>query len=131
MEQLTSVVINTCHGGFGLSNKGNESYKKLTGENFNYGFRHDINLVRVVQELKEASYDKHAKLTIVRIPSDFKDCYKIDEYDGYESIKLDSNLLIEHKLKSLDVASISPEKCKLFLLELQKISETNYYDLMY
>lgn len=131
MEQLTSVVINTCHGGFGLSNKGNELYKKLTGVYYGSSSRHDINLVRVVRELKEASYDKYAELTIVKIPSDFKDCYEIDEYGGKESINLDSNLLIEYKLKLLDVNSISPQQCKLFLLELQKISETNYYDLMY
>jgi hypothetical protein len=131
MEELTSVVINTCHGGFGLSEEGNELYKQLAGAYFNHGPRHDIILVRVVRELKKVASDEMAELTIVRIPSEFKDCYRIDVYDGKESINIDSNLLIEHELKLLDVNSISPGQCKLFLLELQKISETNYYDLIY
>lgn len=133
MEELTKVVINTRNGGFGLSNEGIQLYKKLNNgvcENRSL-CRHDPLLIKVVEDLGEVSYGKYAGLTIIRIPSVFRDCYRINEYEGEESIDLSSNLLIEHELKLFDVANMSANKCKEFLLALQKISETNYYNLMY
>lgn len=46
--------------------------------------RDDPLLIRVVEELKDVANAKYAKLKVVEIPYDVK--YKIDEYDGNESI---------------------------------------------
>jgi len=128
MEYI-KVVINTCYGGFGLSKKGFELYKQLTG-NDRFSSRHDFALVKVVEDLGKDSYKKYAELTVERIPIEFKDCYLINEYDGLETIDLSSNLLIEHQLNQLDVANMDPTECKAILLEFQKISSTNYYERM-
>ncbi len=125
------VVLNTCYGGFGLSDKGKELYKIYSNKDKpldEYGIsRHNPNLVRVVQELGTESYGRYAKLEIENIPIEFKDCYEITEYDGTERIDLSPCLLIDHKLKELDIEPMSLEDCRETLLELKKISSTNYY----
>ena len=57
----------------------------------NYFSLHDIEdrtdaaLVQVVEELGEKASGPHAELKIVEIPDDVK-CWKIEEYDGFESV---------------------------------------------
>ena len=52
---------------------------------FPEGFRHDPDLVAVVEDLgSEASSGDHARLRIIEIPDGAE--YEIDEYDGHESI---------------------------------------------
>ncbi len=108
------IVINTCYGGFGLSQ---EAYQKLnewgipivdypTSDNFEDekvifrgGFSESIPrlwdawlsderdnplLVRVVEELGDAANGPYAKLKVVEIPDGLD--YIIDEYDGIETI---------------------------------------------
>lgn len=76
------LVINTCYGGFGLSDKA----KEMLGENAYKLERDDPKLVKVVEMLgsKEAS-EEYGMLEVVEIPDNATD-YEIDEYDGYESI---------------------------------------------
>ena len=126
------VVINNCYGGFCLSKEGAKLYEERAGKIFTvFVPRHDPVLVKIVEELGTNSYGSSAKLIVVQIPAEFKDCYRIDEYDGTENIDLSSNLLIEHELKQLNVATMDPLECKVVLLRFQKISETNYYDQMH
>lgn len=100
------VVINTCHGGFGLSQKAMERYAELKGfklvtENLR-GFpmyyadsisdenmisdynirRDDPDLVRVVEELGKDACSWAADLKIVEVPDDVN--WEIAEYDGAE-----------------------------------------------
>jgi hypothetical protein len=101
------IVINACHGGFGLSHDAVMRYADLKGinlvvdtpknnislyykgfisaENFFHEWdipRNDPALVQVVEELGEKASDSCAKLRIVEIPANVE--WEIDEYDGDE-----------------------------------------------
>ncbi len=81
------VVINKCHGGFGLSEEAENKYKELAGisdPNF-YDrsiARDDEHLIAVVELLGSAADSRYSELKIVDIPEDV-DWY-IEEYDGLE-----------------------------------------------
>jgi len=105
---MTKIVINATYGGFALSSKAVKRYADLKGsilypEGEEHGFitywavppgpcqesghdllRDDPILVQVVEELKEASSGKYAKLVVVEIPDDAE--WQIEEYDGSEWI---------------------------------------------
>lgn len=82
------IVINVCHGGYGLSAAAQRRFTEITGKECElYGekgqdARNDPALVRVVEELKEFANDSHALLKIVDIPDDV--AWQIEEYDGRE-----------------------------------------------
>ena len=101
------LVINTCYGGFGLSDEAVLRYGELKGLNlkmFNDGSypafyidgvkdddhyfsihdieRHEPELVQTVEELGDLASGVHASLKIVEIPADVK--YQLEEYDGRE-----------------------------------------------
>jgi len=92
------VVINSCYGGFSLSE---EVYKELglKWDGFGYidnedlgiksdnwkAYRADKQLIKAIKKvgLDKAS-GKHAELEIIEIPNDVE--WTIEEYDGVESI---------------------------------------------
>ena len=77
------VVINTCYGGFGLSEKAYK-YLGLTWDGYGFGFsdRADPNLVKCVEELGKDASGLYAKLKVVEIADDVE--WQIEEYDGIE-----------------------------------------------
>ena len=108
---MTKVVINVCHGGFGLSDEAIEYFGELknlnlvkhkgqyfgltgydwyvNGEIADENFfsdrnidRDDPDLVRVVEELEDAASGRYAELRIVEIPDGVE--WDIEEYDGLE-----------------------------------------------
>ena len=103
------IVINTCFGGFGLSDEAVRLYGQLAGitlvegpteygqtyfytDSFsddNYFCYHDISradgfLIEAVETLGNAASGKYAKLKVVEIPDDVE--WQIAEYDGSEHI---------------------------------------------
>jgi hypothetical protein len=60
----------------------NERYSKQTWYHRNVS-RHDPILVQVVEELGKKANGEYAKLAIAEVSGP----YRIDEYDGYESVK--------------------------------------------
>jgi hypothetical protein len=106
----TKVVINSCFGGFGLSEEARSLYRKRTsvwcyfmedtdtmtdeeGEStkedewVDYSekeFRSDPVLVAIVEELGERANGRHAELSVVEIPDDVK--WDIFEHDGLEHV---------------------------------------------
>ena len=82
------VVINTCYGGFGLSEAAKERYLELSGQRPISWFdlkRNDKYLVQVVEELREEANGSYSFLKVVDIePGRW---YRIEEYDGYEDIR--------------------------------------------
>ena len=109
------IVYNTCYGGYGLSEEAVIRYTELAGikiypekESFYTMYyltppsgnkelddnrdtfevsgieRHDHLLVQVVEELGEEANSRFSKLTIYETDSRM---YRIDEYDGYETVK--------------------------------------------
>lgn len=88
MEKMNKIVYNSCYGGFALSNKGISRLKELGAEyNKDYGFyyikRHDYRLIQTIEELGEEASGTCSKLKIDTI---YGDRYRIDEYDGRETV---------------------------------------------
>jgi len=84
---IRRVVINTQHGGFGLSKAAEDRYKELAGiTDPDFYDRHiardDPFLIRVLEELGEAANNRFCTLKIVEIPADVQ--WEIGEYDGLE-----------------------------------------------
>ena len=77
------ICINTCFGGFGLSD---EALQMLGFETrYPWISRTDSCLIEVVNTLGEAANGYSARLAIVDIPDEATD-WEIEEYDGSEGI---------------------------------------------
>lgn len=87
---MQKIVINTCFGGFGLSNQALELYKILTGippaQDITYWeiARDNPQLVQIVEQLGERADTRYSQLKVVEIPDDVE--WQIEEYDGMEHI---------------------------------------------
>ena len=82
------IVINSCYGGFGLSDKALDMYKQLSNKSEVYSFkldRTDPILIQVVEALGAEADGRFAKLRIIEIPDDIE--WEITEYDGFESVE--------------------------------------------
>jgi hypothetical protein len=84
---MIKVVINACHGGFGLSAAAESKYKELAGvldPDFRSRLipRDDAHLIAVVELMGSKACGGHAELKIVEIPDDVN--WYIEEYDGRE-----------------------------------------------
>ena len=90
---MAKVVINRCWGGFGLSNMAldmleQRGYEVNTREWGRYLAndieRHNEDLVEIVEILGEEADGSCARLVVVELQGDL---YRIDEYDGMESVE--------------------------------------------
>ena len=89
---MTKIVYNGSYGGFGLSDKAVARYWELKGLPVHDAFtRYDLEddradpiLVQVVEELGEEANGLYANLVIIDLPKGT--LYRIDEYDGMESV---------------------------------------------
>jgi len=84
---MTKVVINTCHGGFGISAKAESKYRELAGitdPDFYSGHipRDDEHLIAVVELMGHKADGGYAELKIVDVPDDVN--WYVEEYDGKE-----------------------------------------------
>ena len=89
LKGVQYVVINDCYGGFGLSNRAAQEYKRLAGitdPSFSDREipRDDPYLVQIVRELGSAANGAHSNLKIVEIPGDVD--WIVQDYDGAEWI---------------------------------------------
>jgi hypothetical protein len=83
---MGKIVINSCYGGFGLSDKA-MSLIRQKGLEVEYHWdiqRSDPRLVDVVEFLGEEANGLCAKLEIIEVEPGRK--FIIDEYDGYEGL---------------------------------------------
>jgi len=83
------VVINACHGGFGLSAEAENKYKKLANITDPIFYsrsiaRDDEHLIAVVEQMGSAAAGEYAELKIVEIPDDVN--WYVEEYDGKEHV---------------------------------------------
>ena len=83
---MTQIVINVCHGGFGLSELASNHYRALAGiplAEFRWEIaRDDPHLVQTVEQLGELADTRYSRLKVVEIPDDVE--WYIEEYDGME-----------------------------------------------
>lgn len=109
LRGVRDIVINTCHGGFGLNydtriawlersqipytliprddRYSTNRYGPIIVVNGKHWYdtmipRDDPVLVSLVKELGQNTWGEHARLKVVRIPADVD--WQIDEYDGKE-----------------------------------------------
>lgn len=108
---MQKIVVNRCHGGFGLSDEAVREYARRKGlslieendgprfthfwvtektnENYFFDFnipRNDPDLVGVVEELKGDANGRYAELVIVEVPDDVGDNWYIEENEGIEHV---------------------------------------------
>ena len=81
------VVINTCYGGFGLSERAVRVYKDMAGITDDKWYDRDIPrddpyLIKIIRDLGMTANGAHANLKIVEVPPDVE--WQIEEYDGNE-----------------------------------------------
>jgi hypothetical protein len=79
------IVINDCHGSFGLSENALALYNERAGAiitNEDDIKRNNPILVEIVEQLGEAADGRYAELKVVEIPDDVQ--WQIEEYDGNE-----------------------------------------------
>lgn len=79
------IVINQCHGGFGLSDEAMELYVKESGTTPAGTWdiaRDDPTLVRIVEEMGFNSSARYSDLKVVEVPDGVR--WFIQEYDGME-----------------------------------------------
>lgn len=86
---MKKIVINSCHGGFGISEEATKRLRELgmseAGVNWYWNIlRDDSRLVQVVEELGEKANGKFAALKVVEIPDDV--AWEINEIGGKEWI---------------------------------------------
>lgn len=89
LKGVQYIVINDCYGGFGLSTRAAEEYRRLAGITDPSWCDRDVPrddpyLVQIVRELGMAANGAHANLKIVEIPGDVE--WLVQEYDGAEWI---------------------------------------------
>ena len=89
LKGVQYIVINDCYGGFGLSTRAQQEYRKRAGITESDWCdrdvaRDDAYLVQIVRELGMAANGAHSNLKIVEIPGDVD--WIIQEYDGAEWI---------------------------------------------
>ena len=81
------IVINTCFGGYELSEKAYE-YLGLPWDGNGNEFEDDRTnpkLIECVEKLGEEANGELAELHIIEIPDDVK--WEINDYDGYETVE--------------------------------------------
>ena len=79
------VVINTCYGGFDLSDEAEDLVEEKTGKVFD-AYKHPRHcpvLVSVVEELGPSAAGRYTELAVVKLKGNR---YIIDNYDGLESV---------------------------------------------
>jgi hypothetical protein len=84
---MTKVVINACHGGFGLSAAAESKYKELAGITDPIFYsrsipRDDAHLIAVVELMGTDADNRFSELKIVDVPDDVN--WYVEEYDGKE-----------------------------------------------
>jgi len=93
--EYKNVVINTCFGGFGISDEGKSVLEKrgviLDRWDDEEKLRTNKDLINLIKEGKINMNGDCASLSVVRIPKEYYDSgfWRLNEYDGAESIELD------------------------------------------
>ena len=85
--ETTKIVINTCWGGFGVSDIGEAEYNRRTGVYLGSDWdisRTDPTLVAMVEEDSKLYSGRSADLRVVEVPADVD--WEIKDYDGQEHV---------------------------------------------
>lgn len=97
-ERMAKIMYNQCYGGFTLSNQAQAMYKAKKGlaehESLGYQWddiaRHDEDMIAIVEVLGPEASGQCSDIAIKEIPAKFVHYYYIEEYDGMESVSVDT-----------------------------------------
>ena len=104
------VAINYGEGRFGLSKAALTEYTNRTstrerkfsrGEYLNPSFRSDPVLIQIIEEMGTAANGDFARLVIIKLDSEYKDCFKIYPYPGGESIVINKEKWLTDSIRSV------------------------------
>lgn len=79
------IAINSCYGGFELSENAIQLLALYGVENYSRLNRNNDLLIHVIEELGDEANTSVSKLKIIDIPDDID--WEITEYDGYEQVE--------------------------------------------
>lgn len=87
LKGVQYIVINTCYGGFSLSDRAELVYRDMAGITDTDWYNRDIArddpyLVKIVRDMGMDANGSCANLKIVEVPPDVE--WQIEEYDGNE-----------------------------------------------
>lgn len=89
------IMVNTCYGGFGLSEAAMDEYRKRCPGNENVDYydidRHDPVMVQILKQMGEAAFGAFSRIKLKKIPVQYLDHYSISEYDGLEHVVIHYN----------------------------------------
>lgn len=118
------IVINIKFGGFCLSDEVVKELQERKNDkditNYTFGYpRHDSDLVEIVRRDVEKASGGSSKLAIVEIDEELIDLYEIDEYDGAESIRINTKDLCDKLIEfnNIDDMKIFITKVKEFVTD--------------
>lgn len=98
-------MYNTCYGGFSLSQAAIDEYKRRCPDGKNPRMyqmdRDDQVMVQIIKEMGKMANGKFSDIRLQSIPVEYREHYKIDEYDGLESVVIDHNAFQVAAIKSL------------------------------
>ena len=117
LRQPCIVVLNKRYGGFGISDQCKEEMKMFGNKVDGYDVsRFCPILVKTILKIgSSAASDEYSKLCLNAYPWMFRECIKIDEYDGMESSEIDENayrykLIEKYKKKVEDTVGLDEKK---------------------
>lgn len=91
-SEYVYVMYNSCYGGFSLSKAAVAEYRRRCPEAVHVRARnverHDPVMVQIVLEIQEKANGHYANIKLERIPVEYVNHYKIDEYDGLENVQI-------------------------------------------
>jgi len=110
---MVKIALNGCYGGFGLSDKGQKRLLNEKGGKTNYSSRKnrtDPGLIKMFEDYKAGKLDfnpngSYADIYIEFLPQIAYDlgAYRIDEYDGSESLEINYSAISLHEQKESEL----------------------------
>jgi hypothetical protein len=98
-------MYNTCYGGFSLSQAAIDEYKRRCPDGKNPRMyqmdRDDQVMVQIIKEMGRMANGQFSDIRLQSIPVEYREHYKIEEYDGLESVVIDHNAFQVAAIKSL------------------------------
>jgi hypothetical protein len=99
------IMYNTCYGGFSLSQAAIDEYKRRCPDGKNPRMyqmdRDDQVMVQIIKEMGRKANGQFSDIRLQSIPVEYREHYKIEEYDGLESVVIDHNAFQVAAIKSL------------------------------
>ena len=95
MEPQLEIMVNTCYGGFSISEAAMDEYRRRCPDRQEFEYyhidRHDPVMVEIVKELGTRANGLVAQIELRRIPALYAGHYSIGEYDGMENVVIHRN----------------------------------------